>query len=232
MSIPQILSTQQVFDFRTLEDTNGKRLKQGINMFRRRFRNGDYTGDWTFASRNHRPEQVIANAVVIVARVGNRALITQEYRVPLQGIEIGFPAGLLNREETPERGAVRELREETGLYATRVYESLTTPLLPSSAGLSDEAVQIVFVEAEGRITDDLCEPGESIYAELMDIGQISKLIFNRNNLISGKAYGIMYAWWLSGAIQFQPSAYLLSSTLEVKWANKDTPQEEFEFSRL
>ena len=42
-------------------------------------------------------------------------VIIREYRVPLDGYEYGFPAGLVDNGESLEQAARRELMEETGL---------------------------------------------------------------------------------------------------------------------
>jgi len=228
MSIPTILSTKKVFDFRSLNDENGKPLRHGIYMHDRVFQNNDHQGHWTFASRNENPSltAVKANAVVIVARVGNKILIADEYRVPLAGREYGFPAGLCENGQSFEENAVRELREESGLHAVCVYPQLTTGVLVSSAGLSDEAVKIVFMEAEGVVSHHLCEPSESIHAELMDYSKVMDVFHNKNILQSAKTWGIMWGWWINGYIAFAPSFYPFDPVF-INWTNKNTDQESF-----
>lgn len=52
---------------------------------------------------------------------GTEVLLQKQFRPPLDKICIEFPAGLVDKGETPEQAAVRELAEETG-YAGEVME--------------------------------------------------------------------------------------------------------------
>jgi ADP-ribose pyrophosphatase len=195
-------------------------------MIAREFTHKDHHGVWTYASRNESPGDLVVNAVVIVAKVDEQVLVTDEFRVPLARREYGFPAGLCEPGESRVAAAVRELREESGLYATGVYTEATTPPLVSSAGLSDECVEMVFAEAEGEISHDLCEPSESIHAELMDVEQISDLIFNRSLVISGKAWGIMWGWWMMGKVYLVPPGDERDRLKKVTWEDRGIPGKE------
>ena len=91
-----------------------------------------------------------ADAICIVARTPRDSVVMiREFRYPLNSWCIAFPAGLLEQGEDPLACADRELREETG-YA--IAPGSDARMLPqagySSTGMSDETVQIVFVEAE------------------------------------------------------------------------------------
>ena len=91
-----------------------------------------------------------ADAVCIVARTPRNTLVMErEFRYPLNSWCVALPAGLLEPGEDLAECADRELREETG-YAM-VPGSPVKPLPQagySSTGLTDETVQVVFVEAE------------------------------------------------------------------------------------
>lgn len=73
-----------------------------------------------------RREQVMKNgkdgsAVVIVPKVGNEFLMTVEPRVfTKKRIAVSFPAGYIEKDETPEMAGSRELREETGYISKRI----------------------------------------------------------------------------------------------------------------
>src|SRR5690349_9116901 len=89
----------------------------------------DKTGDWTFASRKNPPMaatgRIEPDAVVIVPTwvesensatpSEKKLVVTREFRIPLAGDYYGFPAGLIEKGQTPVQAAERELREETGL---------------------------------------------------------------------------------------------------------------------
>ena len=61
------------------------------------------------------PERPIVAVLAVVLR-GNRALIVQRAQQPNAG-RWGFPGGVLELGETVFEGAMRELREETGVAA-------------------------------------------------------------------------------------------------------------------
>ena len=90
------------------------------------------------------------DAVCIVARTPRDTLVMErEFRYPLNSWCIAFPAGLVDPGEDIVTCAGRELSEETGY---EVIPGAPTRVLPqpgySSTGLTDETVQVVFVEAE------------------------------------------------------------------------------------
>ena len=92
----------------------------------------------------HRPDAVV---IVPFHTVRNKMVITREYRVPLDGYEYGFPAGLVDSGESVEQAARRELMEETGLTVRRFIK--ISPPIYSSAGMTDESVSMVYVDCEG-----------------------------------------------------------------------------------
>lgn len=53
---------------------------------------------------------------------GNKLLVFEHPDAPLAGIQV--PAGTIEDEESPQTGALREAREETGLEALRVVQFL------------------------------------------------------------------------------------------------------------
>lgn len=90
------------------------------------------------------------DAVCIVARTPRDTLVMErEFRYPLNSWCIALPAGLVDPNEDVITCAARELSEETGY---EVIPGSAARVLPqagySSTGLTDETVQVVFVEAE------------------------------------------------------------------------------------
>lgn len=157
----------------------------------------DYTtengnkGSWTFASRKQQPTlggPLVADAVVIIPllKVGRqRKLVTiKEFRIPLGDFEHGFPAGLYDHNETAEKVAKRELKEETGLKMTKVL--YVGPACVSSAGLSDESVVYVVCECTGEVSVDGNEATEDITVNILDIDGLRELR-NSQDKISAKA---------------------------------------------
>jgi len=84
--------------------------------------------------------------VIIVAKTRERKVIlVEQYRLPVGRKVIEFPAGLMNdkglkKKESLEKGALRELWEETGYRAKGVRRLLVGPV---SAGACSDLVTMV-----------------------------------------------------------------------------------------
>lgn len=96
------------------------------------------------------------DAVCIVPRTeDNRLVAIKEFRYALNEWCIQFPSGLIDPGETIEQAVERELREETGYALSRDGQGRAhvNPLEQpgySSAGLSEESVQVVYVHVENE----------------------------------------------------------------------------------
>lgn len=82
-------------------------------------------------------------SVVIMVRRGSRLLLTENYRYPIGKVQLEFPAGEIEKKETPFQAADREVYEETGIQIRCRQE--TYSFYPSN-GLSDQKIHIVFGE--------------------------------------------------------------------------------------
>tara|TARA_Y100000310_G_scaffold321546_1_gene379341 strand:+ start:19075 stop:19617 length:543 start_codon:yes stop_codon:yes gene_type:complete len=125
-------------------------------------------------------------AVIIVTNVDDKLVVIKEFKVTLDDYEYGFPAGLIDEGESPEDAARRELKEETGLEITEIYS--VSPPIYSSAGLTDEAVYMVFCDATGEPTQEFNEGSEDIETHLMDYESVHDLIKTPDVKIGSKAY--------------------------------------------
>lgn len=97
-----------------------------------------------------RTDAITPDAACIVARTPRDTLVmVREFRYALNSWCVSFPAGLVDPGEDVVACASRELCEETGY---EVIPDTPVRVLPqpghSSAGLTDETVQIVHVQAE------------------------------------------------------------------------------------
>ena len=120
---------------------------------------------WSYVSRKK------TNGIVaIIAKKGYRFLFIVQKRIPVNKNVISFPSGLIDlvddkkhpgkkRPETPREAAARELTEETGYIINKVIS--ISPLLPKSAGLTNESVYIVQCTVKDKHGDPT-DPTEGI----------------------------------------------------------------------
>src|SRR5262245_4730844 len=136
---------------------------------------------WQFASRKPLPDlsggPAEPDAVFIVPILktpeGNRLVVLKEFRIPLGDYEYTCPAGLIEPGEPIETTVRRELKEETGLDLTRVVA--VSPPVVASAGMSDEAAVITFVECSGTPDTAGLDGTEEIEILVLDFEQLRAL---------------------------------------------------------
>ncbi len=174
------------------------------NLFDVSFNRKQKDGSWVMCSRKTRPitDAAKTDAAVIVPVIdtaeGKRLVVTKEFRVPIWDYEYGFPAGLIDENESIEQTAVRELREETGLEVATINH-ISKPIY-SSAGLTDESCRMVMVDASGTISNEWQEEGEDIEVLLLDVDGIRELL-GSGEKISAKAWGLFYHYAETGSIR-------------------------------
>ena len=125
------------------------------------------------------------DAVCIVAQTPRDSLVMiREFRYPLNSWCIAFPAGLIDAGEDVVECACRELEEETG-YQVNLDAGVRVLPQPgfSSTGLTDETVQIVFVQAD-RAGESHTEPNELIELFELPIAEIDEFL-NTNTIPIG-----------------------------------------------
>lgn len=95
----------------------------------------------------------IADAVSIIAfnKDFTKVCVNQEFRMATNQVVFGFPAGLIDKGETPEKAAERELEEETGLRIIKILATL--PGSYSAVGVSNERTAVVICVADGEPID-------------------------------------------------------------------------------
>jgi ADP-ribose pyrophosphatase len=168
-----------------------------LNLFEIRY--GSKSGkdkSWQMASRRQQPKCVSGrfnepDAVIIVPfhQDKGRLVITREFRVPLAGYEIGFPAGLVDKGETIEEAVRRELFEETGLTVSRFDQ--ISPIIYSSAGMTDESVTIVWVRCRGEASKTGQQGSEDIEIQFIDRSEARRLCRNTDLKFDAKAWLVL-----------------------------------------
>ncbi|KAK3948491.1 NUDIX hydrolase domain-like protein [Pseudoneurospora amorphoporcata] len=106
----------------------------------------------------------MCNIILHPSRPPSTLLVIQ-YRPPLDAYTIEWPAGLIDKGETPEQAAVREFKEETG------YECVVKRISPvqaadpgmSSANMVMATVEVNLTEKDGEeLPEQRLEDGEHI----------------------------------------------------------------------
>jgi len=177
-----------------------------LNLFAATFEHHGHTGRWLFASRRAEPQKGpgAGDAVVIVPVLRNpgeppRLVMIKEFRAPVGARVWGLPAGLLEQGEPVEETVRREVREETGMEVVK-FKRLTQPLY-SSAGMSDEAAALAFVDV--RSTPESLpklEASEDIEVVLLDYAGVCRLCDDAGARIDAKAWSALYLYQQLGQL--------------------------------
>jgi ADP-ribose pyrophosphatase len=176
-----------------------------LNLFAAEYENAGHKGRWVFASRKKAPYQEgeAGDAVIIVPvlkRPGEpaRLVMIRELRVSVGGPVISLPAGLIDDGETVESTARREIVEETGYELVAVTR--VSPALYPSAGMTDEAVVLAFVEVrEGGKADP--QHGEDIEVLLADYAGACAMLDAPPSKIDLKAWMVLLMYRQMGRIE-------------------------------
>eukprot|EP00538_Stauroneis_constricta_P007129 CAMPEP_0119556506 /NCGR_PEP_ID=MMETSP1352-20130426/8431_1 /TAXON_ID=265584 /ORGANISM="Stauroneis constricta, Strain CCMP1120" /LENGTH=210 /DNA_ID=CAMNT_0007603469 /DNA_START=188 /DNA_END=820 /DNA_ORIENTATION=- len=108
---------------------------------------------WDMATRTTKQASDKADAVVIIPLLKKEGvcdtILVEQFRPPMGKPTMEFPAGLIDKDESPENAALRELREETGYVGEKckVVPQVSRQVC-MSPGISDETVHVVVVEVD------------------------------------------------------------------------------------
>jgi ADP-ribose pyrophosphatase len=128
-------------------------------------------------------------AVAVVALIDDKMLVVEQFRKPLEKVQVEIPAGKLDAGEEPVAAALRELEEETG-YRARSIEHLQS--FSTSPGFAEEIVHLYF-------TDDLeqgnvhLDEEEFLTCEAITLEQAMAYI-KEGRICDAKTLLAVYAW--------------------------------------
>jgi ADP-ribose pyrophosphatase len=190
----------RILDLQKLTD------EKWLNLFAANFEHHGHSGRWLFASRKAEPQKGdrTCDAVVIVPVLRNpgeppRLVMVKEFRVPVGDHVWALPAGLLEKGEPVEETARREMMEETGMEVVK-FKRVTQPLY-STAGLSDEAAALAFVDV--RSTPESLpklEAAEDIEVVLLDHEGVCRLCDDPSARIDAKAWSALFLYQQLGQL--------------------------------
>ncbi len=131
---------------------------------------------WERCSRKNKTKAVI---IVPYHISENKFVLIKEYRAPINDYEIGFPAGLLDKNnELIGNMIVRELYEETGLGLNNILR--ISPFGYNSAGMSDESISIAYINVYGNISNKHQESTEDIHTFFASKDEIKHMLYDKN----------------------------------------------------
>ena len=130
-------------------------------------------------------------AVAVIPLLGDKMIVVEQYRKPLEKSQVEIPAGKLDSGEEPMKAALRELEEETG-YRTgqiRLVSSFYT-----SPGFADEIIHLYVAKdlVKGTANPD---EDEFLDCEAITLEQAQQYI-QEGRISDAKTIMAVYAWQL------------------------------------
>lgn len=113
-----------------------------------------------------------SEGVAIVPVLGESILFVEQFRIAIGRNIIEIPAGRVEKGESPEECALRELEEEIGYKAEGIVEKTA---YYSSVGYTDEKVH-VFIARDLKKTKSMPEPDEKITVKKIPIKQVQEML--------------------------------------------------------
>ena len=119
--------------------------------------------NWEFIIRQNSNK-----AAVINAQTETKIILVKQFRIPLKKFTLEFPAGLIDKGETPSQAAVRELLEETG-YRGKIIE--ISPSICTSPGLTGEEIYFIKMKIDDKKEKQTLDDTEEI--EVLEFDKIT-----------------------------------------------------------
>ncbi|HNX04381.1 MAG TPA: NUDIX hydrolase [Opitutales bacterium] len=128
--------------------------------------------------------------VVVLASVEPEVyLMVNQYRFGSHTLSWEFPAGCLERGESPLEGAARELAEETG-YAPAAVGRIIGSFFPNPA-IQDNTCHVVLFEAVTKVGEPRREAFEEMQMELLRIDQIRRMAQD-GDIVHGMVHAALF----------------------------------------
>ena len=131
------------------------------------------------------------DAAIIFPLTGEgEAVLVRQYRPPLERMELGLPAGLVEEGEKPEAAARRELLEETG-YSSPEWEPLGA--LASSPSLKDNWAYLFLARGVEEMAPPDPDEHELVETVRVPVGELLGLIRTGEIVSSSGVAAVMLA---------------------------------------
>ncbi len=129
-----------------------------------------------------------ASAAAVIAEYKGSIVLVSQFRPAVEKTLLEIPAGKIEKDETPEKAAVRELEEEVGIIPInirKIAEFYSTP------GFTDEKMYLFYADQfkKGNTHPD---PGEVLNVKLLPVSQVNEYLLT-NKIEDAKTYiGLLY----------------------------------------
>ena len=138
-------------------------------------------------------ERVNCKGIVAIVPVTDKreVLLVRQYRPPVNGYVVEFPAGLNDRGDTLEKAAQRELLEETGYTAREMIFLAEGPL---SSGASDEIITAFLakgLEFKGAGKKDETEDIEVLKIPIQEVYHSLHEFRGKGDYVDLKVFGLV-----------------------------------------
>jgi len=140
-----------------------------------------------------------ASGIVIVVAMtdGDRVILVEQFRPPVQKRVIEFPAGLSgdiagSEDEPLVEAARRELLEETGYAAEKMEHAFDGT---SSAGLTDEVVSFFFATQLRKVAEGGGDASEDVEVHEISMAELESWLRTKQDngcLIDSRIYSGLY----------------------------------------
>lgn len=129
-------------------------------------------------------------AIIFPVTGDGEVVLVRQYRPPIDRMELGLPAGLVEGGEKPEVAARRELAEETG-YGGGEWEPLGS--LASSPSLKDNWAYLFLARGVEEVAPPDPDEHESIEVVRVPLGEVSGLVHSGEIVSSSGVAAVMLA---------------------------------------
>ena len=129
-------------------------------------------------------------AIIVPITANDEVVLVRQYRPPLEIMELGLPAGLVEEGERPQEAARRELAEETG-HTGGEWEPLGT--LASSPSLKDNWAYLFLARGVEETTAPDPDEHELVEVVRVPVAELRGLVHSDNIVSSSGVAAVMLA---------------------------------------
>ncbi|MFS0722728.1 NUDIX domain-containing protein [Paenibacillus sp. 1P07SE] len=128
-------------------------------------------------------------AAAVVALLGDKLIVVEQYRKPMEKFQVEIPAGKLDGNEDPRTAAFREFEEETGFKAA---DMKLISAFYTSPGFADEKLYLYW--AEGLTKGQMSLDEEEFLAVSTISFEEAQQYIREERISDAKTMMAVYAW--------------------------------------